>query len=171
MASSIIASDAEFLRRCFLDLIGTIPSVHETREFLGNASADKRSTLIDQLLANDRFNHHFAVVLDVILMERRRDNRIGRNEWRTYLAESFAAKKPYDQLACEILASDGAEQRPAAKFYLERAVETHALTRDVSRMFFGRDLQCAQCHDTMVAEKEMTNDGRPVLNKREAVCR
>ena len=37
--------------------------------------------------------------------------------------------------------------RGAAKFYLDRLADPNLLTRDVGRMFLGRDLQCAQCHD------------------------
>ncbi len=144
-----IATDTDFLRRCYLDLVGRIPSLTETREFLQDTSPQKRGTLVDRLISHEEFNRFVAIAFDLILMERRPDNRITTSEWRKYLEESLAAKKPFDQLAREILAADGtdATQRPAAKFYLDRNVETHALTRDVSRMFFGRDVQCAQCHD------------------------
>src|SRR5947209_5729267 len=46
-----LASDAEFLRRIYLDLAGTIPTARETRAFLADASANKRQQLIDRLLA------------------------------------------------------------------------------------------------------------------------
>jgi hypothetical protein len=60
-----------------------------------------------------------------------------------------AENKPWDQLVREILSADGADakQRPAAKFYLDRAAEPNVLTRDISRLFLGTNLQCCQCHD------------------------
>src|SRR5262249_32068441 len=61
----------------------------------------------------------------------------------------FTANKPWDQLVRELLSADGVDpnQRAAAKFYLDRDAEPNLLTRDVSRLFLGMNLQCAQCHD------------------------
>src|SRR5690606_35626623 len=86
---------------------------------------------------------------DVMLQERRPDKYVPDNEWQEYLFTSFVENKPYDQLAREILAADGRDPkfRAPAKFYLERGVEPNLLTRDVGRLFLGRDMQCAQCHD------------------------
>jgi len=50
-----LASDEEFLRRVYLDVIGQLPTLEETRTFLTDSSTDKRSKLIDKLL--DRSEH------------------------------------------------------------------------------------------------------------------
>ena len=144
-----VASDAEFLRRVTLDLTGTIPDLARTREFLESSESQKRERLIEQLLASEDFASHMAIVFDVTLMERRPDNHVTTAEWRDYLTQSFAGNKPLNQLAAEILGADGVDERirPAAKFYLDRAVEKDTLVRDIGRLFLGVDLQCAQCHD------------------------
>jgi hypothetical protein len=146
---SPIVTDAEFLRRAYLDLTGEIPSAVSARLFLDDTSPDKRSKLVDRLLASPNFARHMANVLGVMLMERRLDKVVPGAEWQQYLQQSFAANKPYNQLAREILAADGVDPvlRPAVKFYLDREGEPNLLARDVGRIFFGRDLQCAQCHD------------------------
>src|SRR5262245_37541750 len=54
------AGDAIFLRRAYLELNGTIPSVAESRDFLGSTSAPKREKLIQTLLDDKRFSEHFA---------------------------------------------------------------------------------------------------------------
>ena len=143
------ANDATFLRRVYLDFVGTIPSAPETRRFLASDSSEKRAELIDRLLNDSRYPHHMATTFDTWLMERRRKVHIEDADWRAYLVQSFEANKPFHQLAQEILSADGADSdlRPAVKFYLSRNGETNLLTRDVSRMFLGMDLQCAQCHD------------------------
>jgi hypothetical protein len=143
------AKDAEFLRRIYLDLTGTIPTSAEARAFLKDPSPGKRAALIDRLLASPEHARHLATVFDVMLMERRPDKHVPRAEWLEYLRSSVAANKPWDQLAREILSSDGADKktRPAAKFYLERLAEPNVLTRDISRLFLGTNLQCCQCHD------------------------
>ncbi|MEX2026857.1 MAG: DUF1549 domain-containing protein, partial [Pirellulaceae bacterium] len=146
---SPIASDADFIRRIYLDLTGMIPRAAEVRAFLADASPDKRAKLIDQLLTAPEYPRHMATVFDVMWMERRRDQHVKDPEWQKYLLDSFAANKPYDQLAREVLSSDGTDPatRPAAKFVLDRETEPNLLARDVGRIFFGKDLQCAQCHD------------------------
>jgi hypothetical protein len=143
------ASDAEFLRRIYLDLTGTIPTAAETRAFLKDPSPGKRQALLDRLLTSPEHARYFAMVLDVLLMERRRDKYVPHEQWLEYLRSSVAANKPWDQLVREILSSDGADPktRVAAKFYLERQAEPHLLTRDISRLFLGTNLQCCQCHD------------------------
>ena len=65
------ANDAEFLRRVSLDLTGMPPSVEELREFLADHSADKRARAVDRLLDSPLFARHWAITLDVMLMERR----------------------------------------------------------------------------------------------------
>lgn len=143
------AGDSDFLRRIYLDLIGRVPSVAEARAFLAEAATNKRETVVDRLLALPDYARHMSEVFDIALMERRPDKSVPTPEWRKYLLDSFLANKPYDQMAREILGADGADPklRPAAKFYLDRDGETNLLTRDVARMFFGRDVQCSQCHD------------------------
>jgi hypothetical protein len=143
------ASDAEFLRRVYLDLTGTVPPSAEARAFLKDPAPDKRQALIDRLLASPEFARHMALVFDVMLMERRPDKHVPRAQWHEYLRSSFADNKPWDQLVREILSADGVDpkERPASKFYLDRDGDTNTLVRDVSRLFLGMNFQCAQCHD------------------------
>jgi hypothetical protein len=152
--ASSVANDEEFLRRVSLDLAGEIPSSMAARAFLDDTSPDKRAKVVDRLLASPTYSRHMANVFSAMVMERRADKSIPAADWQEYLRESFAANKPYNQLAREILAADGVDPalRPAAKFYLEREGEPNLLTRDVGRIFFGRDLQCAQCHDHPLIE-------------------
>lgn len=147
------SSDAEFVRRVHLDLNGVTPTAAETRVFLDDGRSNKRAKLIEHLLARPEYALHMARVFDVMLIERRlpavKSYDVPAAAWRTYLAEAFAANKPWDVLVREVLASDGSDElQPAAvKFYVSRDADPHQLTRDVGRVFLGADLQCAQCHD------------------------
>ncbi|MBA3315331.1 MAG: DUF1549 domain-containing protein [Planctomycetaceae bacterium] len=144
-----LASDEEFLRRISLDLTGLPPTPDEVRAFIADADGEKRTKTVDQLLADPRYARHMATVFDVMLMERRAASAVSDDEWKNYLVASFRQNKPYNVLAKELLSADGSDSatRPAARFFLDRAVEPNLLTRDVGRIFFGRDMQCAQCHD------------------------
>jgi len=143
------AGDAAFARRVFLDLTGSIPSADQARQFLADASPGKRAALIDRLLESPQYARRMQYVLDAMLMERRPDKHVKADAWRNYLRRSSAENKPWDQLVTEILTADGADEssRPAAKFLLDRELKIDVITRDLGRLFLGRDLQCAQCHD------------------------
>lgn len=146
------ADDAEFLRRISLDLTGRIPNVVEVRAFLADTAADKRAKQIERLLASDAYANRMADLLHVMLMERRGDNA----DWLAYLRESCRQNKPWNQLVREMIAPDAdSEATRASAFFISKRLEHYGqnaidypgLTRDVSRMFLGMDLQCAQCHD------------------------
>ncbi|WP_076350376.1 DUF1549 domain-containing protein [Paludisphaera borealis] len=143
------ASDAEFLRRAFLDFSGVIPTVDEARAFLDDPSPYKRSRLIDRLLESRSYARRMAQVFDVMLMERRPEAYGPAAPWREFLFQAFAENRPFDVLVQQILEPDGSDPktRPAARFLLERDADPHTMTRDVGRLFLGMDIQCCQCHD------------------------
>lgn len=143
------STDDEFLRRVYLDLVGTTPTVAELNEFLADSATDKREKLIDKLLASPGYARRMAWHFDVMLMERRSDSKVPRAAWEEYLRGVFAENKPYDAFVRELLSADGADAktRPAAKFFLDRDFEPHLVTKDIGRIFLGRNMQCAQCHD------------------------
>jgi hypothetical protein len=144
-----LATDAEFLRRVYLDLAGTIPTAEEARAFLKDTALDRRARLIDRLLASPGYARHLQHVFDVLLMDRRGAKNVPLAAWQEYLYQSFAANKPYDQMVRELFSTDGADPktRAAARFILDRDGEPHMLTRDTGRLFLGMNLKCAQCHD------------------------
>ncbi|MFM7151687.1 MAG: DUF1549 domain-containing protein [Gemmataceae bacterium] len=143
------SSDAEFLRRIYLDLTGCIPPAGEARRFLADPNPNKRVALIDQLLASPEHARHLATFLDITLMERRPEKGVPHAEWKEFLRQSVEANLPWDALVREILSGDGSDpkKRHRIKFFLDRGGEINELTRDMSRLFLGTNLQCAQCHD------------------------
>jgi hypothetical protein len=86
---------------------------------------------------------------DAMWMERRPEVYVAAGPWREFLHQAFAENRPYDVLVRQILAADGADPatRPAARFLLDREADPNVVTRDLGRLFLGRDLQCCQCHD------------------------
>jgi len=158
-------SDAEFLRRVSLDLYGMPPTADEARAFLAEPAANKREQLVEKLLASPHYTRHLASALDLMLMERRANTHVTADEWQAWLLKSVRENKPWNVLAREILTADGDDlnQRPAARFTLDRASEPNLLTHDISRIFFGRDMQCAQCHDHPIVADYLQSDYHGLL--------
>lgn len=159
------SSDAEFLRRVSLDLTGRPPTADEARAFLADPAPDKRERLIDRLLASPHYARHWASTLDLMLMERRPNTHISADDWQAWLHKSVKDNKPWNILAREILSADGEDPalRPAARFALDRASEANLLTLDTSRIFFGKDIQCAQCHDHPLIDDYLQSDYQGLL--------
>ncbi|MFP6649058.1 MAG: DUF1549 domain-containing protein, partial [Pirellulaceae bacterium] len=149
MYASPRCSDEEFLRRISLDLAGQIPAAVEAEEFLADEDPAKREKLVDRLLARPRHARHLQHQLDVMLMQRLPKKHVEPAQWQDYLFTSMLENKPWNQLAEEILTADGSDekQRPRARFLLARDLNFDDTTRDIGRIFLGRDMQCAQCHD------------------------
>ena len=141
-----VADDAAFLRRIHLDLVGNIPTSVQTRTFLRDKSAGKRSRVIDQLLASKNFAEHWTDRLSVMLLERQQLSQVPDDEWRAYLKKSLQDQPRWNVLIGEMIAATGKGESRAAMRFLGKG-NHHRLTEDISRLFLGRDLECARCHD------------------------
>lgn len=151
--ASVLSDDATFLRRIYLDLTGCIPAPQHVRDFIADESADKRTRKIDELLASPAHAERLQFVFNEMLMERKGSKHVSEEEWRSYLRRSFADNKPWDEFVREVLSENGEETRAAARFLLDRELNMDNVTRDLGRIFLGRDLQCAQCHDHPAIEE------------------
>ncbi len=146
------ADDAEFLRRVYLDFAGRIPTTQEARQFFADKSPDKRTRLIDRLSSGPEYPVRMAELFNVMLMERLGEHKT----WTEYLQRSFAKNIPWDQMASEMLAGSSEDKEiQGAAFFLSKRLENYgqnpvdypALTSDIGRLFLGKNLACAQCHD------------------------
>ncbi len=140
------APDAAFLRRAWLDLVGTIPTAEEARAFLQDADPKKRQKLIDKLLADPRFAVQQANVWDLALFGRNPpggDAVRKRDGFKKWLTDRFARNDPYDHWVRDLLlAEPGTEV-----FYAQYRNAPEDAAVGVSRIFLGTQLQCARCHD------------------------
>jgi hypothetical protein len=141
------ADDATFLRRVYLDLVGTIPSHDEALRFLDDKDPKKREKLIDRLLDDPRFAVQQANVWDQVLFGRDPPNGDAtrkRDGFKKWLTEKFAKNEPYDRWVRDLLL---AEQEGSALFYVQYRNQPQDAAVAVSRIFLGTQLQCARCHD------------------------
>ena len=148
------ASDAEFLRRVTLDLIGRIPTAGEAQAFLGDRSPSprRRERLVDRLLASADYAEYWAdVYLDLLVG---RDLRLRPRlsaDARDYLRGAFAANTPYDRLVGQILTAAGPLDGNGAAAFLvaqeRKGGSIEAVAGETARIFLGLQVQCARCHD------------------------
>lgn len=145
------ADDAEFLRRATLDLAGRVPTVVEATTFLDDGDPEKRIKLIDRLFAAADYGRRMREFLEVMVLERRTEASIKSADWADYLRESFRQNRPWDTLVGKLLfvEKEDTKHQPAAKFILAtgRKGNAHQTTQDIARIFLGRDIMCAQCHN------------------------
>ncbi|MEX0585089.1 MAG: DUF1549 domain-containing protein, partial [Pirellulales bacterium] len=141
------ADDATFLRRVFLDTIGTLPTSSEARQFLVDDSPDKRERLIAQLLQRDEYADYWAQRWsDLLRVDQDRTLPEGAVATTRWLRRQFAENRPYDEFVREILTAQGDTQSegPAAVYKVLDSSE--ALSRSFSQLFLGVRIECAQCH-------------------------
>ena len=144
------ASDAEFLRRVYLDLHGVIPTREQAVRFLEQTGPDRRAKLIDVLLADARYGEHLADLWQEHLISPLADDRQARAEkLRGWLADQFNTRT-WDRITFDLLTATGKiDENPAVTLYIEGRLPRTVpdLTDLTSRYFLGIRLNCAQCHD------------------------
>jgi Protein of unknown function (DUF1549)/Protein of unknown function (DUF1553) len=136
------ADDATLVRRLALDLAGRIPTAAEARAYLGAKDSDKRTILINRLMTSPDYVRHAATEFDTML---RCNNPPPVPSLRTYLLVALGENRPWDQMFRELMGVDSDPTRPD-QFVLGRLGNLDLLTRDVSSVFFGVNIMCAQCH-------------------------
>ena len=142
-----LANDSTFLRRVYLDTIGTLPTAAEAREFLADTRADKRARAIDRLLERPEYADFWAMRMsDLLRVDRDAIGPQGAVAITRWLRKQFRENTPFDQFARSIVAAKGnsAGDTPAAFF---KALDNpEALARSLSQLFLGVRIECAQCH-------------------------
>jgi hypothetical protein len=144
---SDLASDAEYLRRVYLDVIGTLPTVAEARRFLADGRLDRRARLVDELLRRPEFADYWALQWSDLL----RVDRAALGPKRAYayyrwLRDQFADGAPLDELARALVIAEGPlEETPAASFYKAVAKPGEAAST-LAQVFLGVRIACAECH-------------------------
>lgn len=144
---SELSSDAEFLRRIALDLTGTLPPSRRVREFLTSKDPRKREKLIEILLNCPEYVNYWTFRFADLL-------RAGLGAYRAepllsweWVRSSIARNKPYDQMARERIAAEGYNGPSRHFLHIGEKAHFEKLMAEEVRVFLGRRLDCAQCHD------------------------
>jgi hypothetical protein len=143
-----LAPDHVFLRRAYLDAIGILPTVEETRAFQADTAAKKREKLIDKLLARPEFVEFWAQKWsDLLRNEEKALDKKGVAVFYRWIAAQLAADRPLNEFARDILSATGSTYaNPPANFW--RAVRDPLQRAEaVAQVFLGVRVGCAKCHN------------------------
>ncbi len=157
LPASAACSDAEFVRRAYVDTIGLVPTADEVRAFLADGSADKRDKLIEQLLARPEFVDYWTYQWsDVLMLNGTLLRPQALRVYYEWIRKHVAANTPWDAFVREILTATGDSlQNGATNFYaLHQDPET--MSENASQAFLGLSIGCAKCHNHPL--EKWTND-------------
>ena len=154
------ASDGEWCRRVYLDIIGRIPSLDELQKFVVDSSSAKRPELVNRLLGEDYVDDYARNWTDVwtsVLIGRDVENKmVSRSGMRQYLRRSFSKNIQYDRLMEELVTAtgDNANRKGVDDFngavnFLSGKMEEGGIqaTAKTAQIFLGLQVQCTQCHN------------------------
>jgi hypothetical protein len=146
--STGLCSDEEFIRRVYLDIIGTIPTADKVTAFLSSKEPNKRAKVIDELLADARFGHYIAETWAVQMIPRESGNRaLNQKPLESWIADNFNKNTPLDKIVYELITVTGdIDKNPAGTYFVANPT-VDKITDNVTRLFLGVQLQCAQCHN------------------------
>ena len=143
--------DATFLRRVTLDLIGDIPPPETVIAFLLDPSGNKREQLVQTLLADPHYGQNWARYWHDVVFFRAQEDRAriaAGNAMVADLAEQLNAGTSWDQIATDFLTARGdVKKNGHAAIIMAQDGRTEETTAEMSRIFLGIQIQCAQCHD------------------------
>jgi hypothetical protein len=154
------ATEGEWCRRVFLDIVGRTPSVGELQKFLADPSSNKRPQLVERLLGDefvDDYARSWTDIWTTVLIGRDVENeRVSRPGMRQYLRRAFSKNIPYDQFMEELVTATGAnafrkngESFNGAANFLSGKMEENGVqaTTKTAQIFLGMQVQCTQCHN------------------------
>ena len=169
IAASPAATDNEWCRRAYLDLLGRIPTVDELQAYLASGGPDKRAKLIDKLMGEgtdknaeaylEEYARNWSTIYSILLVGRppaQRANRemVNREGMNAYLRGSFLRNKPYDKIVEELVSARGTTRPGSPQFngatnFLVNKLQENATeaTARTAKYFLGIQVQCTQCHN------------------------
>ena len=156
---SALCTDQEFLRRAYVDAIGTLPTGDEARAFLDDKDPKKRDKLVDALLQRPEYGMVWALKFgDLFVLRREYMHRKYAMLMQQWLTEQFNQNRPWDKITTDILTASGnLDQHQGGYFFISRAPQKEnegswvrapqATGEMAAAVFLGTRIQCAKCHN------------------------
>ncbi len=145
-----LVDDATYLRRVSLDVIGKLPSPEQITQFALDPSADKRSKTVEKLLTNPHYGQNWSRYWRDVIYMRRSDERalFGQNATTAFLTQEFNKGTDWAEIARKFITAKGdISKNGECGIILAQMADPSNVTAEVSRIFMGVQIQCAQCHN------------------------
>lgn len=153
-----ITTDAEFVRRAYLDLTGRIPTPEQAEAFFGNSQPAKRADLIGQLIGSSSFVDQFTLFFANKYKVTRGNGNVGltgRNIFYKFVRDAFQKDRPYNEFIAEMLGATGEVDRvPGTQFFARNIAEDGPLqdtwdntTDIITTQLLGFKSECVSCHN------------------------
>jgi len=150
-------SDPEFVRRAFLDTIGTLPTAEETRAFLAECANERsdpaapitaRDRLIDSLLKRPEFVDYWAYKWsDLLLVQSKKLKTPAMWSYYNWIRNNVAANTPWDVFVRRIINTQGSTlENGAGNFYVLHE-DPRLMAETTTQAFLGMSVNCAKCHN------------------------
>ena len=151
MTPAEVCSDDDFVRRVFIDTIGLLPTLTEYEQFQNDTRSDKRARLVDSLLARPEFTDLWTMKWGERLQARSIVSASASHQKATvrytaWLHRQIENETPMNEVIHRLIAAKGTWiENPESNFYRER--DPKLLMENMSQLFLGARIQCAQCHN------------------------
>jgi len=156
IATARAVDDEAFLRRLSLDLIGRQPTMDEMSRFLADASAEKRASAVEKLLAEPEFGANWANYWSDVISYRTPGPELtflNYTPFKNWLAEQFNQNKGWDETTYNVITAIGkVADNPAATYVGFHQGDKSRLASETTRVFLSTQIQCAECHDHKFVE-------------------
>ncbi len=147
------ASDAEFIRRAYLDAAGILPGPSEVEKFLKDPSPEKRNHLIDELIKRPEFVDYWTYKWSDLLLVS--SNHLSNEEmWSYYkwIRESVASDKAWNEFATQVITASGNTLKNGAANYWVIHRDPLDTSENMAQAFLGINISCAHCHNHPLAK-------------------
>lgn len=144
---SELADDAEYLRRVYLDVIGTLPTPAEARRFLDDKRPDRRARLVEKLLRRPEFADFWALQwADLLRVDRAALGPKRAYAYYKWIHDSIAANRPFDEFARAFITAEGSLSQSAQANFYKVVNKPGQAASTLAQVFLGLRIACAECH-------------------------
>ena len=144
-----LCTDAEFVRRVYLDLTGLPPSAEVVRAFIADAAPvrTKRDALVDQLIGSPEFIEHWTNKWADLLQVNSKFLGGGVGPFRAWIRGEVAANTPYDEFVRKIVTATGSNKENPAASYWKILRDPAEAMENTTHLFLATRFNCNKCHD------------------------
>jgi hypothetical protein len=143
-----LCDDAEYVRRVYLDVIGTLPTAEEARAFLADKDPTKRAKLVDSLLQRPEYADYWTMKWSDVFRSSRKTIQIkGTHVFQAWLRKHIQDDTGFDTVVREMITSRGSTSTNPGGNYYRIARDAQSLAETTAQLFFGVRMQCAKCHN------------------------